>query len=302
MQQDAARFKNKVQDLLLDRGILQLDKKNNIKKPTISQLAWFKHLTAHAWLSHSFNGDGFEMLDLLTDPDQLSTGDRFNNNFVIDFGDFVGSKLKENRTWTNLMPTLVEFKGKGVGVGEMYLSLVVQGWNTKRTDGKGDGYVAGGIREIKNNGASLKPVKNRVTAQDKLNAKLFEGHRAGPQTKFHLHRNWILQTKRTEEIYLEYFTALYPGQDVKDMCKRLAATDDWQTFSDIIGKEVLKWYKEIDAWQSLVIIDQEKMKIANIADLSDEGLADFKGISFDWKSERGGDTQALSDGYVNIRI
>jgi hypothetical protein len=49
-----------------------------------------------------------------------------------------------------------------------------------------------------------------------------------------------------------------------------------------------------------VIIDQEKMIIANIADVNN--LTMFKKIKFDWKSERGGDTQAITDGYVNIKI
>lgn len=302
MKQDVEKFKSKIQEILFNRGVLQLNNKGLLKKPTVSQLAWFKHLTAHAWLSHSINGDGFEMLDLLMDRTQLSSGEKFNSNFVMSFADFAGKKLRANKTWNDLVPTLVEFKGKGVGVGEMYLGLVVQGWNSKRTNGKGDGYVSGGIREIKNNGASLKPVKNRVTAQDKLNATLFEGHRAGPPTKFHLHREWIQKTGNAEKIYLDYFTQLYPGQDVTAMCNRLAAAKDWNTFSDIIGKQVLKWYQKIDSWQSLIIIDQDNMKIANIADLSDEGLSDFTGITFDWKSERGGDTQALSDGYVNVRI
>jgi hypothetical protein len=84
------------------------------------------------------------------------------------------------------------------------------------------------------------------------------------------------------------------------MVKELAVTTDGKTFYNIIGKEVLKWYKKVDKWTSLIIIDQKKMVICNIADVED--LSMFKNIKFEWKSERKGDKQALADGYVNISI
>ena len=84
------------------------------------------------------------------------------------------------------------------------------------------------------------------------------------------------------------------------MCTALASAEDGKEFNKIIGKEVLKWYKEVDKWNSLIIIDQEKMLIGNIADVNNLDM--FKNIKFEWKSERGGDTQAITDGYVNIRI
>ena len=84
------------------------------------------------------------------------------------------------------------------------------------------------------------------------------------------------------------------------MCEKLSNTNDGKTFYNIIGQEVLKWYKEEDKWHSIVILDNEKNIIANIYNVDD--LSIFKKIQFDWKSAPGKDTQALAHGYVNIKI
>jgi len=285
-------FETKVNQLLTKRKMMPTKK--------IGLATFCKHFLAHAWLAHSYKGDGFEMLDALLDDNLLIGGEQFNKNFILKFEDLYPTALKNNKTWQMLMPRLVDFKGKGLGVGELYLALVIQGWTFERTDGKGDGKVAGGIRELKKNGASLKPLAEALRVQDTLNHNIFKGFRAGPVTKFDSHKQWIVKQPSPEKIYLEYFGQLYPNRDVAKMCKELALAQNGQVFNDIIGRNVLQWYKDIDNWNSLIIIDQDKSKIVNIADVTD--LSMFKDIRFDWKSERGGDTQAITDGYVNIRI
>lgn len=291
-----AIFETKANQLLTKRKMMPSRK--------IGLKAFCKHFLAHAWLAETIEGDGLAMLDILLDDSKLIGGELFNTNFILQFEDLYPEALKTNKAWQRLMPTLVEFKGKGLGVGELYLALVIQDWTFERTDGKGDGKVAGGIRELKNNGASLKPLDAAMAPpnkyQDELNLKVFKGHRAGPVTKFADHRAWIDTQPDPEAIYLEYFTKLYPGRDVTNMVKELAVTTDGKKFYNIIGREVLKWYKEVDKWASLIIIDQKKMVICNIADVED--LSMFENIKFEWKSERKGDKQALADGYVNISI
>jgi hypothetical protein len=291
-----AIFETKVNQLLTKRKMMPSRK--------IGLKAFCKHFLAHAWLAETIEGDGLAMLDILLDDSKLIGGELFNSNFILRFDELYPEALKTNKAWQRLMPALVEFKGKGLGVGELYLALVIQDWTFERTDGKGDGKVAGGIRELKNNGASLKPLNAAMAPpkkfQDHLNATVFEGHRAGPVTKFEDHLTWIKSKSNAEEIYLNYFTQLYPGRDVIAMCKALASAKDGKEFNMIIGRTVLKWYKEVDKWSSLIIIDQKKMIICNIADVED--LSMFKNIKFEWKSEREGDTQAIPDGYVNITI
>ncbi len=286
------RFEHQVRQLLIKRNLMPSNK--------IGLQDFCRYFMAFSWEAHSKMQDGFQMLEVLADDQKLIGGDQFNSNFVKRFDELYPTALQGNRAWQHLMPSLVSFKGKGLGVGELYLALVIQGWSFERTDGKGDGHVAGGIRELKNNGASLKPLADAVRVQDRLNETLFEGHRAGPLSKFESHQAWISTKPNPEQIYQEYFEQLYPGRDVSEMVKKLAAAQSGREFYDIIGREVLKWYQTVDNWNSLVIIDQRKQLIANIADINN--LSMFTDLRFEWKSERNRDTQAISDGYVNIKI
>ena len=293
---DIRQFETKVNQLLTKRKMMP-SKKIGLK-------AWCKYFMAFAWTEHTKHNDGFEMIDILLDDDKLIGGDLFNTNFSMPVADLYPATLKNNKTWQHLLPALIEFNGKGLGIGELYFALVIRGWTFERKDGKGDGKVAGGTREVKKIGASLKPLNAAMAPpnkyQDELNETVFQGHRAGPITKFAEHRAWIETQPDIKAVYMEYFTKLYPGQYVADMVKKLAVETDGQKFNNIIGAEVIKWYKEIDGFDSLIIIDQEKMLITNIADVTD--LSMFKNIRFDWKSERKGDKQAIADGYVNIKI
>jgi hypothetical protein len=296
-----AQFEIKVSQLLTKRKMMP-SKKVGLK-------AWCKYFTAFAWTEHTRHGDGIEMIEILLDDDNLIGGEKFNSNFVLRFDALYPDALKNNKTWKSLLPTLIEFKGKGLGVGELYLALVIQGWTFERTDGKGDGKVAGGIRELKKNGASLKPIHKALSAdQELLNNTIFEGNRAGPikpnkRSQGQGFDKWLLwfDTKpNKDEILLNYFTKLYTGRDVKNMCAELSKVRTGLEFYNVIGREVLKWYKEEDKWHSIVIFDNEKNIIANIHNVDD--LSIFKKIKFDWKSAPGKDTQALAHGYVNISI
>lgn len=287
-----SQFETKVNALLTKKGMM--GKKN------IGLKDFCDYFTAFAWLAHTKGGDADAMLDVLMDDTKLVGGDMFNTNFSLKFEQLYPKALEGNQAWKHLMPALVGFKGKGKGVGEMYLALVVQGWSIDRVDGKGDGKVAGGIRELKKNGASLKPVAKAIRIQDQLNQTVFEGHRAGPVTKFSEHREWILTKSNGVDIYKEYFGKLYPGRDIDSLAERLYNVTTGTDFNNIIGHQVLEWYKDVDKWDSLIIVDQDKETIANIADVSN--LKHLPNIKFEWKSERGGDTQALTDGYVNIKI
>ena len=70
-------------------------------------------------------------------------------------------------------------------------------------------------------------------------------------------------------------------------------------FNNVVGKFALKNYQRVDGWNNILYIDDEKMTVVNIADVEDiDGL----GLKFTPKFKRGGDTQAIADGYVNVRI
>lgn len=126
-----------------------LNKRNIYQEGGVAVGDFYNQFISHAWTAHSKHGDGDEILDILANDTLLIDGDLFNRNFVLSIHDLYPAQLKNNDAWQELMPKMLNFKGKGVGVGELYLPLVVRGWNFGRIDGKGDGIVSGGIREVK---------------------------------------------------------------------------------------------------------------------------------------------------------
>jgi hypothetical protein len=291
---DFESFRNKTNELLIKKGLTG-------KK--IGEQSFANHFKANAWYAHSEHKDGVEMLDILLDDSNLFDGVKFNSNFYTTL-DSLCPRLISNKTWQQLYPTLVNFKGERIGTGEFYLAVVVQNWSLCKDMRKGDGSVAGGSREIKANGASLKPHSDtQFRAIDDINKTIFEGHRAGPKKEWITWRNWLdskgnLGTQL--HIILLAFGRLYPGKDIHTMCEKIVECRDPVEFNNIIGKEVLKWYKHNDKWESLIVIDTDTHKIANIANIND--LSHLPNVSFDWISNRGGNTRTMGDGYVNIHI
>jgi len=265
------------------------------------------------WFYHTEHKDGFEMLNSLLDDNNLFDGNLFNTNFALDILSF-WPKLKDNKTWNSLIHKIIGFTAERIGAGEFFLCLTVAGWEYK-IDSKGDGYVAHGKREVKANTASLKPNTNTQSRIiDEINRTILDGHRLGPlnettKSNGQSFANGLIWLRAQGDITAQvsiltrYFTKLYPGKDINDiinMCDRLVKTDDGQEFYNIIGIQVLIWYKNADKWESLSIVDTETMKFVNIADITDFNA--LSAIKFEWISKRGGDTRTMGDGYVNVSI
>jgi len=298
---DFFTFKATVDSLFAKKGMLPG------KKSKVIILSFYNHFLAQAWRYHSEYGDGVQMLNILLNDSSLIGGEQFNKNF---YGDIPQQKeLKFNKTWNKLKPSIIRFNGERIGAGEFYFPFVIQGWKFQKDGGTSDGYVAGGKREIKFGQASLKPIANashRVI--DDLTATVFEGNRVGPLKpnknsqgqSFERWLAWFDQRDNKEQKLLEFFTPLYLGQDVGPMCKKLIDARACKDFYYVVGSYVIMWYKDIDNFDSLILIDIDKMKMANIADVSD--LTMFPTLKFDWVTKRGGDIRQLADGYVNVKI
>lgn len=295
------QFQTRADQLLTKRGMMPGRKDKVIIK------SFREHFHAQAWYYHSIYGDGAEMFDLLIDDQLLIGGERFNSNFYEEI--FEQPQLKTNKTWQSLKPSLIQFKGERIGAGEFYFPFVIQGWEFSKDGGKGDGFVAGGKREIKFGGASLKPTKNPShRAIDRLNQTVFKGNRPGPEKPGSTSRGqswdrwyqWFQQQKNPKEILTEYFTELYPDHDISGLVDDLLQADTCRKMYDTVGRYVLDWYKKIDGWDSLVIIDLKKNRILNIADVTD--LSKFPKLEFAWVTARSGDVRQHADGYVNVKI
>ena len=254
----------------------------------------FKH---SGWVYHSFSGDGFEMLDTLSNPALLINDDEyFNRNFALNLRDMVPS-LKDNKTWQSLLPVLVGIKEKGVGVGELVLPFIVPGWSYSND---GDGFHGGGYRECKNGvGSSIKPIKGGLTAKgliDKLNKKYWNGVVPGHRKTF---REWLSEFKSDISVSTQYFKELYPKRDVSKLVSNLMKVDTREDFHKVMGRHHLSWYQEVDGWKSILLIHESSLNLINLSDI-DESIFDFN-IKMNAVMKRGKGTQAVPDGYSNIK-
>lgn len=292
----STKFKTEVTALLEKRNY-------SIKSKSKAEKRFVIDFRSHAWTNHCEYGDGYEMISILLDDNNLLPETFFNHNWRMKIDDLSPKKLSDNKTWKAVFPLMTDFTHTKVGIGELILPLIVNGWVYEKTGKKGDGTVNGGKRELKKNGASLKPIEDSQGRYiDDLNKTLFEGHRAGPAKKFPLHVRWMETKEDPRSIYLAFFSNLYPGRDVIPLVDKLMIDfSSWDHWSYTLGQQVLEWYKQTDGWDSLVIINDKTGEIANIADVSDEMIKPLK-LKFDWKSFRGKDTQALPDGYVNVGL
>lgn len=290
-------FEQRSISLLTSRGILPA------KHDAADRFA--NDFIAYGWLFHSKYNTGKEMLEMLEDDDNLNPGDCFNINFSGNLKDLVVDKLIKNTTFSDLLNVLVNNKAKGVGVGELILPLLISHW---RFSNESDGLYRGEKKELKRDGASLKPVTTKETKKgliDQLNAKYFNGLKPGNKSSQPAHSKYIkgLSKDKQLSVYKSYFAELYPGNNTDAMAEQLLENiDNLSAYNTILGKNVMKWYREVDGWTSIVIIDPDTLDIVNIADIESVNTEENIQLSFRPVMSRGSDTQAVPDGYVNVSI
>jgi len=241
-------------------------------------------------------GDANTTLALLEDDNNLTDGSIFDYNFKKKLAELVSTELKQNSIFNKLIPVLLNVKGKGVGIGELFFPLIIAGY---RFSNVSDGLLNGKKKELKKKGASLKPLPGGTTEHklvDKLNEKYFNGTVPGMLKKNLFYKH--LQSVEDPNVYREYFKELYPNVDISVLVEEVVKCyKDPVAFNTAVGKHVLKEYKKIDGWDSIMYIDDTKMVCINICDV--HNIDDLK-LKFMPKLSRKGDTQAISDGYVNV--
>ena len=294
-------FQQQVDQVLGRRGMMPGRRSKTIVR------SFYEHFSAQAWYHHCRHGDGTAMLAVLADDSALVGGQMFQKNY---YGPLPQqAALAQNRTWQALRASVIRFKGERIGAGEFYFPLTVQGWEFQKTDGRNDGFVAGGMREIKFGGGSLKPTRDpshRII--DHLNATVFQGNRPGPENATVRTRGqswdrwiqWFRAQPRAQDLLTEYLSRLYPEHDVAPLVRDLMPISDCREFYHRVGHEVLRWYRAIDGWDSLIIIDALQDRMANIADVDD--LTTFPTLRFSWVTARENDVRQHADGYVNVKI
>ena len=291
---NVTELKNLLNQLIVKRNL------NDSNKMVVN--AFVKQLgMATMWYDSEYN-DGMEMLEILLDDSNLMDGSKFNENFSMNVLDMVPEKLKNNNTFKNVIEELTKVKGKGVGVGEMVMTLLVKGWEYSSNDS--DGICDGDPREIKNaQGSCLKPVLAGLTDKgmvDRLNKEYWNGGvPAGAKGK---HDSFLKVLKQDPSKFIGYVTALYPNANVQDLHNQIVANIDnldRKRFDAIHGLWVLNEYKKIDGWKSLVLVHPDTLNVTNIAKI-DESVITKHGVRFSAIMSRGKDSNAVPDGYSKI--
>ena len=280
----------RIESLLVNRGIVGHVAADRFRHDFKVNLCYFDAIT---------DGDAETTLSLLEDESNLTSTDILGTNFRKSLWDLVPEKLKNDDIFPLLFQVLLGNKGKGIGKGELILPLIFSEYQfSVDNDGR---YKVTKRSELKDDGASLKVIKTGVTDKglvDKLNDKYFEGHAPGYKDtkKFFKH----LETVKDPQVYFNYFSELYPGCDVTQLVEDVKKVyKDPVKFNTTVGKFALERYKEVDKWDNIMYIKEETMEVVNI---SDPHNIDDLDVKFTPKFKRGGDTQAIADGYVNVHI
>ena len=283
-------LEKRIDSLLINRGIKGHVAADRFRQDFKAYLCYFDVVT---------DGDAENTLSLLEDESNLTSTDILGTNFRKSLWDLVPEKLKGDIIFPLLFEVLLSNKGKGICKGELILPLIFSDYQfSVNNDGR---YGVNKKSELKDDGASLKPIKTGITHKglvDKLNDKYFEGHAPGYKDtkKFSKH----IKTVEKPEVYFDYFSELYPGCDITQLVEDVKKNyKDPVKFNTAVGKFALKQYKEVDKWDNIMYIKDKTMEIVNIADPSN---IDSLNLKFTPKFRRGGDTQAIADGYVNVKI
>ena len=186
-------------------------------------------------------GNSEDTLLLLENDDILTSTNVLRTNFRKSLWDLVPQKLKDDKIFPHLFKILLGNKGKGIGKGELILPLILSGYVfSVENDGR---YDSGQKRsEIKDDGASLKPIKTGVTDKglvDKLNNIYFGGNAPGYVTnkKFSKH----MESVKDPSVYQQYFEQLYPGCDITKLVEEvMQCYKNADKFNTAVGKFALK--------------------------------------------------------------
>lgn len=283
---------------LLTRASLLLEKRG-IKGHTAATRFVHDFKTNLVYFDAIGVGNAEETIALLENDDNLTDSSILHTNFKCTIEDLISEKLRNDLIFPKMFDILLDNNGKGVGAGELALPLILANY---RFSNVSDGLLEGKYKvELKKDGASLKPVKTGLTEKglvDELNKKYFDGTVPGKKSKKLFEKH--LATIKNPSQYKSYFEELYVGCDITTLFEEvLSAYTDANDFCTAVGKFALREYKKVDGWNNIIYINSENRKVVNICD--PDNIDDLN-LKFSPVMRRGKDTQAIADGYVNVKI
>lgn len=286
-------FENRADNLLDKRGLF------GKKHAAVSRFR--EDFKVYSWWFFDTDELQEELFSILENDEKLIECEILETNFQGKFTDyFIPNDFKGNKLFIKLIERLILSNGKGVGIGELLFPLLIKGYQfSNESDGT---YGDGKKSELKNNGASLKPLPTGLTDKglvDKLNKKYFNGKKPGARLESHF-KKFLKEVVKPQDQFNGYFTELYPTLDVTKLVEDSSKVyDDKEAFIKVCGEFAIREYKKTDGWNNLTMINPKTLQVVNIFDPSNlNGLS----LKFTPKFVRGKDTQAIPDGYVNLNI
>lgn len=239
-------------------------------------------------------------LSLMEDDNNLTSISIIDTNFRKPINDLISPVLRDDPIFLKLIDKIINTTTRSIGVGEYALTFILA--NYKFTHDNGDGTHPKGKTEVKKDNSSLKVIESTATKKglvDELNNKYFKGTKPGARKvkDFQAHLKTIHDAQNQ---YFGYFTELYPGVDVTQLSKDVSGCyKKPEEFINVIGKFALKRYKEVDGWYNIIYINPKTKEVINVVDVDS---IDNLGLKFSPKFKRGGSTQAVADGHVDVKF
>tara|TARA_Y100000296_G_scaffold81052_1_gene107442 strand:- start:10853 stop:11761 length:909 start_codon:yes stop_codon:yes gene_type:complete len=253
---------------------------------------FYERFLESGWYYHSLYGDGSEMLDVFADRDSLPTTPTKNQR--IDFSTIFPS-LVNNKTYQKLYPKLINVRTKGIGIGELFLTFILK---DGQFDSSVDLQLGDGSWEVKNSktGGCIKGNKNtQLRVVDDLVKKYFDGMNPFQISGTDSRLIWDSDT------VWNFTRKLWPELSEDQVDTRtdifLNSGKNPHLRNQRVGHDILKSYQEIDEWTGLVLIDDEDAIF--LVDVEDTEFVD-QNLKLTVQGKRGGDTNAVGDGYGKI--
>lgn len=276
-------WKDGVDQLFINRGIHPTQHK---KIKIIETL--HNTFTEAGWYNHSKYGDGLVIFDVLNDPDCVDAS-FLQQNKRTSMYELIPA-LKENQTWKYMLPRLNGVRQKGYGIGELLLTLILC---DSRFSYKKDLTVGTQDFECKKlDGGCMKATPDasfRIT--DEARNKYLDGK--SPYDEDH-----------SPSALYNFYKTVYPHFSdtfITGVVEKLRNGGACINVKSDLGKEIYKSYQKIDGFAGILLIgDSPALEIISVIDVEDTQFM-TDNVAFTPQTKRGGDTNAVGDGYCKIR-
>ena len=297
-------WKNKVDELFIEVGIHPEHTLTTGKTKYAVLVEFYEKFLENGWFWESTHEDGIDVINYLMDRDNLPTIPTENFRGQVD--DLIDGM--ENNLWLKEMKRrLINTRVKGKGVGELFLTLIFKGGVF---DPDKDLCIFGEDWEVKNGqtGGCIKGnAEEKLRIIDKLVKKYFNGlnpYRLSKpnQVIYEEFSEWS-ETIDLKERVTGFMNDLYKNTDQSVVDSRIEifmnTYQNRHKLNQMLGIDLGVSYQKIDGFKGLIVINPLTEEVVILKDFSDVEFINDS-LKFTVQGRRGGDTNAVGDGYGKV--